>query len=48
VFFSGEEVAGQRIKVYVYANESSEISEQDFLDFVASLGFGDRANSDTP
>jgi hypothetical protein len=41
VFFSGEEIAGQRIKVYVYTNQSSDISEQDFVDFVSSLTFGD-------
>jgi hypothetical protein len=41
LFFSGEEVAGQRIRVYIYTNQSSDLSEQDFIDFVSSLTFGE-------
>jgi hypothetical protein len=37
VFFSGEEIAGQRIRVQVYANRSSDITEEEFRAFVASL-----------
>ena len=41
LFFSGEYVDDQRIRVDVYTNQSSDFTEEDFRAFVESLGFGD-------
>lgn len=41
VFFSGEEIEGQRIRIDVYTNQSSDFTEDDFRAFVASLAFED-------
>jgi hypothetical protein len=47
-FFSGEEVAGQRVRVKVYTNDSSDWTEEDFRDFVESLGFTTETVPPTP
>ncbi len=36
-FFSGERIAGQRIRIAVYTNQSSDLTEDDFIAFVESL-----------
>jgi hypothetical protein len=41
IFFSGERVNHQRIRVMVYTNQSSDLSEADFIAFVESLEVGE-------
>jgi len=41
LFFTGEQVEGQQIRANVYSLHGSDISEQDFIDFVSSLTLGD-------
>lgn len=40
LFFSGERIGDQRIRVAVYTNQSSDVTEDDFMAFVESLDIG--------
>jgi hypothetical protein len=40
-FYSGERIEDQRIRVAVYTNQSSDLSEADFIAFVESLEVGE-------
>ena len=42
-FYSGERIGGQRVRIAVYTNQSSDLSEVDFIAFVESLAVGGAA-----